>query len=67
MPIYDYQCTNCGLKKEVLRKVSEPNLTTCPGCGKETFAKQLSAPNFHMMGVDNATSSAACDAGCACH
>ncbi|MDX9951914.1 MAG: zinc ribbon domain-containing protein, partial [Methylophilaceae bacterium] len=30
MPIYDYQCTSCGFRKEVMRKVSEPNLTDCP-------------------------------------
>lgn len=50
MPIYDYQCTNCGLKKEVMRKVSEPNLTTCPQCSQETFTKQLSAPSFQLNG-----------------
>jgi len=50
VPIYDYQCTNCGFKKEVMRKVSEPNLTACPECGKQTFAKQLSAPSFQLSG-----------------
>jgi predicted nucleic acid-binding Zn ribbon protein len=25
-------------------------LTTCPECGKETFAKQLSAPGFQLKG-----------------
>lgn len=50
MPIYDYQCTSCGFKKEVMRKISEPNLTACPECGKETFAKQLSAPSFQLTG-----------------
>lgn len=50
MPIYDYQCTSCGFRKEVMRKISEPNLTDCPECGKSTFAKQLSAPSFHLAG-----------------
>ena len=50
MPIYDYQCTSCGFKKEVMRKISEPNLTDCPECGKATFAKQLSAPSFQLNG-----------------
>lgn len=50
MPIYDYQCTSCGFKKEVLRKVSEPSVTLCPECNKETFAKQLSAPSFQLTG-----------------
>lgn len=50
MPIYDYLCTDCGFKKEVMRKISEPNLTDCPECGKATFAKQLSAPSFQLSG-----------------
>lgn len=50
MPIYDYQCSSCGFKKEVMRKISEPNLTVCPECGKETFTKQLSAPSFQLSG-----------------
>ncbi len=67
MPIYDFLCSSCGFKKEVLQKVSAPSLTVCPECGKETFAKQLSAPNFQMTGVDNAAAPASCGAGCACH
>ncbi len=51
MPIYDYECTSCGLKKEVMRKISEPNLTTCPACNQETFAKQVSAPSFQLNGT----------------
>jgi len=51
MPIYDYQCTSCGFKKEVMRKVSEPSLTTCPECNKTTFAKQVSAPAFQLSGT----------------
>jgi len=51
MPIYDYQCTSCGFKKEVMRKVSEPNVTVCPECQKETFAKQVSAPSFQLNGT----------------
>jgi len=50
MPIYDYQCSSCGHKAEVMRKISEPNLTVCPACGSETFAKQGSAPSFQLTG-----------------
>ena len=51
MPIYDYECTSCGLKKEVMRKISEPNLTICPACHEATFAKQVSAPSFQLNGT----------------
>jgi putative FmdB family regulatory protein len=50
MPIYEYRCSSCGFQKEYLRKVSEPALSVCPECGKNTFSKMLSAPGFHLKG-----------------
>ena len=50
MPIYDFQCTSCGLKDELMRKISEPTTINCPECSKETFAKMLSAPSFQLSG-----------------
>lgn len=50
MPIYEYRCSDCGCQKEVLRKMSDAPLTTCPECGKQTFSKQLSAPSFQLSG-----------------
>jgi putative FmdB family regulatory protein len=50
MPIYAYKCSSCGKEQDVLRKISDPPLTTCPSCGKETFAKQLTAPGFQLKG-----------------
>ena len=50
MPIYDFQCTNCGFKNELMRKISEPTTINCPQCSQETFAKMLSAPSFQLSG-----------------
>ncbi|OGV77163.1 MAG: FmdB family transcriptional regulator [Methylotenera sp. RIFCSPLOWO2_02_FULL_45_14] len=50
MPIYDYQCSSCGHKAEVMRKISAASIEACPACGKETFAKQVSAPSFQLTG-----------------
>jgi putative FmdB family regulatory protein len=50
MPIYTYKCSSCGKEQDVLRKISDPPLTVCPSCGKETFAKQLTAPGFQLKG-----------------
>ncbi len=50
MPIYDYQCSSCGFKDEVMRKISAPNIEACPKCAAETFSKQLSAPSFQLNG-----------------
>lgn len=50
MPIYAYRCTRCGFEKDVMQKISDPLLTTCPECQSETFAKQLTAPGFQLKG-----------------
>jgi putative FmdB family regulatory protein len=50
MPIYAYRCSSCGHEKDVLQKVSDNPLTTCPECKTEHFAKQLTAPGFQLKG-----------------
>jgi putative FmdB family regulatory protein len=50
MPIYAYACSSCGLQKDVMQKMSDTPLTICPECGKETFAKQLTAAGFQLKG-----------------
>ncbi len=50
MPIYAYRCTSCGFEKDVMQKISDPLLTTCPECQTESFAKQLTAPGFQLKG-----------------
>ncbi|WP_435626802.1 FmdB family zinc ribbon protein [Candidatus Ferrigenium straubiae] len=50
MPIYAYACSSCGLQQDVLQKMSDAPLATCPECGKETFAKQLTAAGFQLKG-----------------
>ena len=50
MPIYEYKCTSCGHKKEVLQKMSDAPLTECPACGKATLSKLISAAGFQLKG-----------------
>ena len=50
MPIYEYQCTECGLELEKLRKISDDPLTDCPECGKSTLQKKVSAAGFRLKG-----------------
>jgi putative FmdB family regulatory protein len=50
MPIYEYRCSDCGFQDEFLQKVSEPPMTVCPSCGKQAFAKLLSAAGFQLKG-----------------
>ena len=50
MPIYAYRCSACGHAKDVLQKMSDPVLSTCPACGAEAFSKQLTAAGFQLKG-----------------
>jgi putative FmdB family regulatory protein len=50
MPIYEYRCADCGFQNEYLQKVSEPPMTVCPSCGKESFRKLLTAAGFQLKG-----------------
>lgn len=50
MPIYAYRCESCGHAKDVLQKISDPLLTTCPSCGVEAFKKQVTSAGFQLKG-----------------
>ncbi len=50
MPIYAYRCASCGFAKDHLQKLSDPELQTCPGCGQESYRKQLTAAGFQLKG-----------------
>ena len=50
MPIYAYKCASCGHAKDVLQRLSDAPLTTCPACGAAAFSKQLTAAGFQLKG-----------------
>ncbi|MGM9490176.1 FmdB family zinc ribbon protein [Ideonella sp. YS5] len=50
MPIYAYRCAACGHSRDVLQKLSDAPLTSCPACGAEEFAKQITAAGFQLKG-----------------
>ena len=50
MPIYAYRCSACGHAKDVLQKMSDAPLTTCPACGAEAYSKQVTAAGFQLKG-----------------
>jgi putative FmdB family regulatory protein len=51
MPIYAYRCSSCQHAQDVLRKISDPALTQCSACGRETFVKQVTAAGFALKGT----------------
>ena len=50
MPIYAYKCESCGHRQDVLQKISDPVLGTCPACGAASFVKQVTAAGFQLKG-----------------
>jgi putative FmdB family regulatory protein len=50
MPIYAYQCASCGHQEDVMQKISDAPLTTCPKCGQESYGKMLTAAGFQLKG-----------------
>ena len=49
MPLYEYQCAQCGERIEIIQKLSDPPYTHCPKCGGE-MKKLLSAPAIQFKG-----------------
>ena len=50
MPIYEYHCEACNHDMEVLQKMSDEPLKTCPECGKDALKKMISAAAFRLKG-----------------
>ena len=43
MPLYEYRCSTCGRRFEVLRRVSQGSEgIACPECGQANVEKQFS-------------------------
>jgi len=49
MPIYEYECTQCGKVEEVLQNFSDAPLTTCSVCSGK-LNKLISQSTFHLKG-----------------
>jgi putative FmdB family regulatory protein len=51
VPIYDYDCTACGKRTEVIHRINEPGPKFCPVCGTEgSMRKAFSAPSILFKG-----------------
>ena len=51
MPLYEYQCSFCGQKSEILHKISDPDATDCPRCQQPGLQRLVSAPRFKLKGT----------------
>jgi putative FmdB family regulatory protein len=50
MPIYEYQCEDCGQIDEVMQKISDKPLTECRHCSGKLH-KLISHSAFHLKGT----------------
>jgi putative FmdB family regulatory protein len=50
MPIYEYQCGDCGHYLDALQKISDEPLKHCPDCGEPSLKRLVSAPRFRLKG-----------------
>ena len=49
MPIYEYQCTRCSERHEVIQRFSDAPLSHCPSCGGD-MKKLPSSPAIQFKG-----------------
>ncbi len=49
MPIYEYECEQCGRRYEVWQKITDDPLTTCEAC-KGKLRKLISQSSFILKG-----------------
>ena len=50
MPIYEYECPKCGHRASFLEDRNAARRRKCPGCGRRTFARVVSAAAFQLKG-----------------
>ena len=50
MPLYEYECTECGHRTELLQRHGDAPLDKCPECGS-TVRKLFSAPAVQFKGT----------------
>ena len=51
MPIYDYLCSACDHRADILHGINDPGPQFCPSCGAEgTMRKQFAVPTVHFKG-----------------
>ena len=50
MPLYEYECSACGQRFEVIQKFSDPPPDACRLCGKGPVERQQASPAIQFKG-----------------
>ncbi|MBS0635815.1 MAG: zinc ribbon domain-containing protein [Verrucomicrobia bacterium] len=77
MPTYRYRCETCKQEEEIVQRISDPALTSCPHCHKETYKRippkevaiQFKGSGFYITDYNNPKKdNGGCGSGsCGCH
>lgn len=51
MPIYEYQCTGCDHHFDLIQKMSDLPIKTCPKCAEDKAIRLVSAAGFQLKGT----------------
>ncbi|HLH17651.1 MAG TPA: zinc ribbon domain-containing protein [Bryobacteraceae bacterium] len=64
MPIYEYQCQDCGNRFEKLvRRTAEADALECPSCGQKHLKQELSVFAAHANGASKTPEMPVCPSG----
>ena len=50
MPLYVYECTECGKRFEFFQHYTDDTITVCPECNSVTLQKVYQVANVHYKG-----------------
>jgi putative FmdB family regulatory protein len=50
MPIYEYRCAGCQHQFDVIQKMNDEPITTCPQCAEDKVDRLISAAGFQLKG-----------------
>lgn len=51
MPIYEYQCAGCNHHFDVIQKINDDPVKTCPKCTEDKVIRLVSAAGFQLKGT----------------
>lgn len=50
MPIYEYECRNCGYEFEEMQRITADPISICPSCGEPQAQRIISKTSFVLKG-----------------
>jgi len=51
MPLYEYECSACGHRFELIQRFADPPAEKCAACGQGPVLKLISSPAVHFKGT----------------